>query len=172
MLLRTLISSAVRVLPWKDHEDHGVCAMRGKTYQASTKHPRGFRVRDSISVDDHSSPSESPHQFVDIGESLLYLRQRWRYLSNRIFRLHCLPCEPWMRRKEVPWFFDLCCRALSLPSSSPLRLEAGVTNRDIVSSQHRLGRPRVAENEEEKASCSTRRGAQNGEWRLALYYYC
>jgi hypothetical protein len=23
-----------------------------------------------------------------------------------------------------------------------------------------------------RASCSTRRGAQNSEWRLALYYYC
>ena len=36
------------------------------------------------------------------------------------------------------------------PSPAPLRLEAGVANRDIVSSHHRLGRPRVAENEQEK----------------------
>lgn len=31
----------------------------------------------------------------------------WRYLTSRIFRLHCLPCEPWVRPCEVPWFFDL-----------------------------------------------------------------
>jgi hypothetical protein len=47
-------------------------------------------------VDDHNNPFDSPHQFVDVGKMLLYLRQQWRhssaplwrYLSNRIFRLH------------------------------------------------------------------------------------
>lgn len=142
--------------------------MRRKSYRASTKRSRGFHVQFSVQVDDHSNPSVSPHQFADMGESLPYLRQRWRYLANHSSCLHCLPCEPWMRRNEVPWFFDWCRALFSLPSSS-LHLEAGVANRDIVSSHHRLGRRGECKT---KASCSTRRGARNSEWRLALYYYC
>jgi hypothetical protein len=93
MLPRTLLSSAVWFLPWEPRRETTACVpceeeasqLLSNILSASMCH-----VRDNISVvDDQSNPSDSPHRFVDMGKSLLlYLRQRWRYLSNRIFRLH------------------------------------------------------------------------------------